>query len=188
MEGEAVFYGPKIDIKIKDALGRFWQCTTIQFDFNMSARFAMKYIGADGAAHQPYMVHRALLGSLERFFGVLIEHYRGFFPLWLAPLQALIAPLNDDCLPYARSVLETMRRGGLRVELDTRTEGVNRKIRDAEMQKIPYIIVLGAQEQKEENISYRIHKKGDQGKIGLPEFMEKIKIKIEEKSLNYEIQ
>jgi len=188
MEGEAVFYGPKIDIKIKDALGRFWQCTTIQFDFNMSARFAMKYIGADGAAHQPYMVHRALLGSLERFFGVLIEHYRGFFPLWLAPVQALIAPLNDDCLPYARGVLEKLRHGGIRVELDARAEGVNRKIRDAEMQKIPYIIVLGAQEQKEENISYRIHKKGDQGKINLAEFMQKIKIKIEEKNLNYEIQ
>jgi len=108
MEGEAVFYGPKIDIKIKDALGRYWQCTTIQFDFNMSERFGMKYIGADGSAHQPYMVHRALLGSLERFFGVLIEHYNGFFPLWLAPVQVAIAPVSDDCLPYARGVLEQL--------------------------------------------------------------------------------
>jgi len=188
MEGEAVFYGPKIDIKIKDALGRFWQCTTIQFDFNMSERFAMKYIGADGAAHQPYMVHRALLGSLERFFGVLIEHYRGFFPLWLAPVQAVIAPLNDDCLAYARSVLERLRAAGLRADLDARSEGVNRKIRDAENQKVPYIIVLGPQELKDGNISFRIHKQGDQGRIGLAEFMEKIKIKIEEKSQHYEIQ
>jgi threonyl-tRNA synthetase len=188
MEGEAVFYGPKIDIKIKDALGRFWQCTTIQFDFNMSERFAMKYIGADGAAHQPYMVHRALLGSLERFFGVLIEHYRGFFPLWLAPVQAVIAPLNDDCLPYARRVLEELRRGGLRVDLDSRSEGVNRKIRDAENQKVPYIIVLGPQEQKDGNISFRIHKQGDQGKVGIAEFLQKIKIIIEEKSQHYEIQ
>jgi threonyl-tRNA synthetase len=188
MEGEAVFYGPKIDIKIKDALGRFWQCTTIQFDFNMSERFAMKYIGADGAAHQPYMVHRALLGSLERFFGVLIEHYRGFFPLWLAPVQAVIAPLNDDCLPYARTVLAALSAAGIRADLDARSEGVNRKIRDAETQKVPYIIVLGPQEQAEGNISYRIHKKGDQGKIGLAEFTGKIKIKIEEKSQHYEIQ
>ncbi|MEI6613831.1 MAG: threonine--tRNA ligase [Chrysiogenales bacterium] len=188
MEGEAVFYGPKIDIKIKDALGRYWQCTTIQFDFNMSERFNMKYIGADGAAHQPYMVHRALLGSLERFFGVLIEHYNGFFPLWLAPVQVAIAPVSDDCLPYARGVLEQLRKHDLRAELDARAEGVNRKIRDAEMQKIPYIIVIGSHEQQEGNISYRVHKKGDQGKMALPEFITKIKIKIEEKSLNYEIQ
>ncbi|MBN2346756.1 MAG: threonine--tRNA ligase, partial [Candidatus Aminicenantes bacterium] len=166
---------------------RFWQCTTIQFDFNMSERFAMKYIGPDGAAHQPYMVHRALLGSLERFFGVLIEHYRGFFPLWLAPLQALIAPLNDDCLPYARTVLEALRGAGLRAELDARPEGVNRKIRDAEMRKVPYIIVLGAREQQEGNISFRIHKKGDQGRIGLDEFIRRLKINIEEKSQNYEV-
>jgi threonyl-tRNA synthetase len=188
MEGEAVFYGPKIDIKIKDALGRYWQCTTIQFDFNMSQRFDMKYIGADGAAHQPYMVHRALLGSLERFFGVLIEHYNGFFPLWLAPVQVAIVPVSDDCLPYARGVLEQLRQHDLRAELDARSQGVNRKIRDAEMQKIPYIIVIGSQEQQEGNISYRIHKRGDQGKITLAEFITKIKIKIEEKSLNYEIQ
>ncbi len=187
MEGEAVFYGPKIDIKIKDALGRFWQCTTIQFDFNMSERFGMKYIGPDGSAHQPYMVHRALLGSLERFFGVLIEHYRGFFPLWLAPVQALIAPLNDDCLPYARQVLENLSAAGLRVELDARSEGLNRKIRDAENQKVPYIVVVGPQERQEGNISFRIHKKGDQGRIALDEFIQRLKIKIEEKSQNYEV-
>jgi threonyl-tRNA synthetase len=187
MEGEAVFYGPKIDIKIKDALGRYWQCTTIQFDFNMSERFDMKYIGADGAAHQPYMVHRALLGSLERFFGVLIEHYNGFFPLWLAPVQVAIAPVSDDVLPYARAVLEQLRRHDLRAELDARAQGVNRKIRDAEMQKIPYIIVIGGQEQEQGNISFRIHKKGDQGKMALDEFITKIKLKIEEKNVNYEI-
>ena len=134
MEGEAVFYGPKIDIKIKDALGRFWQCTTIQFDFNMSERFAMKYIGADGAAHQPYMVHRALLGSLERFFGVLIEHYRGFFPLWLAPVQAAHRPAQRRVPALRRGVLERLRANGMRVELDTRNEAISRKIRDAENQ------------------------------------------------------
>ncbi|MCX6554063.1 MAG: threonine--tRNA ligase [Candidatus Aminicenantes bacterium] len=188
MEGEAVFYGPKIDIKIKDALGRYWQCTTIQFDFNMSERFGMKYIGADGSAHQPYMVHRALLGSLERFFGVLIEHYNGFFPLWLAPVQVAIAPVSDECLPYARRVLEQLQQNDLRAELDARAQGVNRKIRDAEIQKVPYIVVIGSQEQLEGNISYRIHKKGDQGKLALSAFIAKIKTKIEEKSVTYEIQ
>jgi threonyl-tRNA synthetase len=133
-------------------------------------------------------VHRALLGSLERFFGVLIEHYRGFFPLWLAPVQALIAPLNDDCLPYARRVLEKMRAAGLRAELDARAEGVNRKIRDAEKQKVPYIVVLGPQEEQAGNISYRIHQQGDRGKADLDEFLEKIKILVEGKSAKYEIQ
>ena len=133
----------------------------------MSERFDMKYIGADGAAHQPYMVHRALLGSLERFFGVLIEHYRGFFPLWLAPVQAAHRPAQrTTACPTRAACWTACAADGMRAELDARAEGVNRKIRDAEMQKIPYIIVLGAQEQKEGNISFRIHQKGRPGQDG----------------------
>ncbi len=187
MEGEAVFYGPKIDIKIKDALGRFWQCTTIQFDFNMSERFAMKYIGADGAAHQPYMVHRALLGSLERFFGVLIEHYRGFFPLWLAPVQALVVPITEAHSAYAEEVWTQLRESGIRADLEKRNEAIGRKIRDAEMRKIPYIVIVGDEELKGKTISFRIHKKGDQGKVELRRFIDQIKKIIEEKSVTYEI-
>ena len=121
MEGEAVFYGPKIDIKIKDAIGRFWQCTTIQFDFNMSERFDMTYVGEDGQTHRPYMVHRALLGSLERFFGILIEHYRGSFPLWLAPVQAIVLPIADRHEAYALELERKLKEGGLRAAVDLST-------------------------------------------------------------------
>ncbi len=187
MEGEAVFYGPKIDIKIRDALGRTWQCTTIQFDFNEPERFDMKYTGPDGAAHRPYMVHRALLGSIERFFGVLVEHYRGAFPLWLAPLQVLVAPLSDAYLDYGRQVLDGLQRAGLRASLDARSEGLNRKIRDAEVQKVPYIVIVGEQERQQGNIALRIHRLGDRGKMPLADFIAKVKPLIEEKRAAYEI-
>jgi threonyl-tRNA synthetase len=174
MEGEAVFYGPKIDIKIKDVLGRFWQCTTIQFDFNMSERFDMTFIGEDGQAHRPYMVHRALLGSLERFFGILIEHYNGNFPLWLAPVQVVILPISERHEEYAVSLDRTFRDGGVRSEADTRREKIGYKIREAENQKIPLILVVGDKEVANGTASLRVHTQGDKGQVRVAEFLEKV--------------
>ena len=173
MEGEAVFYGPKIDIKIKDAIGRFWQCTTIQFDFNMSERFGMTYVGEDGQNHRPYMVHRALLGSLERFFGILIEHYRGSFPLWLAPVQAIVLPIADRHEDYALELQRKLKAGGLRADVDLSREKVNRKIREAEMQKIPLILVVGDKEAAAGTASLRVHGAGDRGAIDVAELLAK---------------
>jgi threonyl-tRNA synthetase len=145
-EGGAVFYGPKIDIKMLDTLGREWQCTTIQFDFNLPERFDVSYIGEDGREHRPYMVHRALLGSMERFFGVLIEHYGGALPLWLAPMQAVVIPISDRHLDYARKVADQLRAADLRVDIDDRSERMQAKIRDAQLQKVPYMLVVGDRE------------------------------------------
>jgi threonyl-tRNA synthetase len=174
MEGEAVFYGPKIDIKIKDAIGRFWQCTTIQFDFNESEKFEMTYIGEDGQAHRPYMVHRALLGSLERFFGILIEHYKGNFPLWLAPLQVVVLPISERHEPYAASLEKRFLERGLRAQADTRREKVGYKIRDAENQKIPVILVVGDREMANGTAALRVHTQGDKGEVAVAEFLEKL--------------
>jgi len=173
MEGEAVFYGPKIDIKIKDAIGRFWQCTTIQFDFNMSERFDMTFVGEDGQTHRPYMVHRALLGSMERFFGILIENYRGSFPLWLAPVQAIVLPIADRHEAYALELEQKLKEGGLRVTVDLSREKVNRKIREAEMQKIPLILVVGDKEAAAGTVSLRVHGAGDRGAIEVAELLAK---------------
>jgi threonyl-tRNA synthetase len=173
MEGEAVFYGPKIDIKIKDALGRYWQCTTIQFDFNESDRFDMTYVGEDGREHRPYMVHRALLGSIERFFGVLIEHYRGAFPLWLAPVQAIVLPIADRHEAYALELERKLKAGGLRAAVDLSREKVNKKIREAEVQKIPLILVVGDKEAAAGTVSLRVHGTGDRGAIDVSELLAK---------------
>ncbi len=156
MEGEAVFYGPKIDIKIRDALGRSWQCSTIQFDFNLPERFDMSYVGEDGVEHRPYMVHRALLGSLERFFGVLVEHYHGAFPVWLAPVQTVIIPIADRHTGYAREVADELTAAGMRVEVDDSNERMNYKIREAQMAKIPYMIIVGDAEVNNGTISVRL--------------------------------
>ncbi len=172
MEGEAVFYGPKIDIKIKDALGRLWQCTTIQFDFNMSERFAMTYVGEDGREHRPYMVHRALLGSLERFFGVLIEHYNGSFPLWLAPVQAVILPIAERHEAYARALDARLAAAGLRSSVDLSREKVGKKIRQAEVEKIPLILVVGDKEVERGSASLRVHGQGDKGEVDVARFLE----------------
>lgn len=185
--GEGVFYGPKIDIKVKDVLKRSWQCTTIQIDFNLPKRFNLKYSDDQGTIQQPIMIHRALLGSLERFFGVLIEHYGGFFPVWLSPVQVVVVPITDRNLDYAKGIYDRLKSEGIRVELEERNEGMGKKVRDAELKKIPYILVVGDEEQKENNISLRIHKQGDQGKRSLDEFMEKIKANIREKEFNYEV-
>lgn len=185
--GEGVFYGPKIDIKVKDVLKRAWQCTTIQVDFNLPKRFNLRYIDEEGQIRQPIMLHRALLGSLERFFGVLIEHYGGFFPLWLSPVQVSLLPITDRNMEYAREVNDRLIENGIRVELDERNEGIGKKIRDAELKKIPYIVIIGDEEQKNKNISFRIHKKGDQGSRNLDEFMDGLNRLIKGKALHYEI-
>jgi threonyl-tRNA synthetase len=154
-EGGGAFYGPKIDIKIEDALGREWQATTIQFDFNETERFDMVYVGADGQEHRPYMIHRALLGAWERFFGLLIEHYAGAFPVWLAPVQAKIIPVADRHLDYARKLEAEFKSQGLRVEVDDRSERMNLKIRQAQLEKIPYMVVVGDKEAADNTVSVR---------------------------------
>jgi threonyl-tRNA synthetase len=161
--GGATFYGPKIDLKFEDAIGREWQCSTIQFDFVLPERFELAYVGEDGKAHRPYMIHRALLGSLERFFGILIEHYGGAFPVWLAPLQAIVIPVSDELLPYAEEVAARLAARRLRVEIDRRREGVSWKIRDAEVQKIPYMLVVGKRERDAGTVSVRRHHGGEAG-------------------------
>ena len=155
-EGGGAFYGPKIDIKIKDALGREWQTTTIQFDFNLPSRFEMTYVGGDGKEYQPYVVHRALLGSLERFFGALIEHYAGAFPVWLSPVQAVLIPIAERHLEYARSLADRLKAAGLRVEVDQSGERMQAKIRDAQMLKVPYMLVIGDREMEAGQVNLRL--------------------------------
>jgi len=170
MLGEAVFYGPKIDVKLIDAIGRPWQLTTVQFDFNLPERFNLHYIGPDGAQHRPVMVHRALLGSVERFFGILIEHYAGAFPVWLAPIQVAVLPVSEKAADYARQVYERLRAGGFRVELDSRNEKLQAKIRDAQLQKIPFMLVCGKKEAEAGTVSVRSRSKGDLGPRPLADF------------------
>src|SRR5579862_4080996 len=175
MAGEGAFYGPKIDIKLIDAIGRPWQLTTVQFDFNLPARFGLEYVGDDGARHQPLMVHRALLGSVERFFGILIEHYAGAFPLWLAPVKVEICPVSEKVIDYAKHVEETLKNHGIRVHLDDRNEKLPAKIRDAQMQKIPYMLVVGPKEAEAGTVSVRHRSKGDQGGKPLAELVEALR-------------
>ena len=165
IRGEAAFYGPKIDIKLVDVLGRLWQLSTVQFDFNMPARFEMEYVGEDGERHQPVMVHRALFGSVERFFGVLVEHYAGAFPLWLAPVQVGIVPISERHLGLRGKDTATLQNAGLRVEVDTRNEKMGAKIRDFTMQKLPYMLVMGDKEAEADAVSVRARGKGDQGSV-----------------------
>ena len=181
-EGAGAFYGPKIDIDIKDALGRAWQLTTIQFDFNLPERFDMTYIGQDGKEHRPYMVHRALLGSLERFFGILIEHYGGAFPVWLAPTQAMLIPITDEQVAYANQVAERLQDEGFRVQVDDRSERMQAKIRDAQLQKIPYMLVIGDREVENRAVSVRLRTEEDLGPKPVEEFIEMAKEAVEEKT------
>jgi threonyl-tRNA synthetase len=183
-EGGGAFYGPKIDIKINDALGREWQMSTVQFDFNLPERFNMSYIGEDGKEHRPYMVHRALLGSLERFFGVLVEHYGGAFPPWLAPIQAAVIPVSQNNADYAKTVADELKKNGIRVELDERNEKIGYKIRDWETQKVPYMLVLGEKEKTAGTVTVRQHKKGDLGGMSLSDFIEKLTNEIKNKITN----
>jgi threonyl-tRNA synthetase len=169
--GGGAFYGPKIDIKVKDALGRPWQCTTVQFDFNLPERFDLTYVGEDNRPHRPYMVHRALLGSMERFLGVLIEHYGGAFPAWLAPVQVRVLPVADRHHAYATSVVDRLRAEGLRVEFDGRNEKIGLKVREAEVQKIPYVLVVGDRESAAGTVSVRLRGGRDRGVVPLADFV-----------------
>jgi threonyl-tRNA synthetase len=169
--GGGVFYGPKIDIKIKDSLNREWQCTTIQFDFNLPERFKMGYIDNKGKKKEPYMIHRALLGSIERFFGVLTEHYAGSFPFWLAPKQAWVIPVGSRHRKYAEKIKEELKKRGLRASVKTEAETVSKKIREGEIQKIPYLIVVGDKELKKRSLRIRKRDKGDIGEMSLEKFL-----------------
>jgi len=171
--GEAAFYGPKIDVKLVDILGRLWQLSTVQFDFNLPARFELEYTGEDGEKHSPVMVHRALFGSVERFFGVLIEHYAGAFPMWLAPVQVGIVPISEKHLEYAASVKARLEAAGLRVDLDARNEKMNAKIRELTLHKIPFVLVVGDKESASEQVSVRTRGKGDEGSVPLVTFLDR---------------
>jgi threonyl-tRNA synthetase len=172
--GEGVFYGPKIDIKIKDCLKREWQCSTIQVDFNIPERFAIKYTDKDGSFKTPILIHRAILGSIERFFGVLIEHYKGNFPFWLAPEQIRILPISERHLPYAENVMNNLSQY-FRVQVDRRNEKVNRKIREAEEEKVPYMIIIGNKEEKSGLLALRKHGEGMLGTFTPEEVVQKLK-------------
>src|SRR2546429_44757 len=182
MEGEAAFYGPKIDVKLIDAIGRSWQLTTVQFDFNLPARFGLQYVGEDGSKHQPLMVHRALLGSVERFFGILIEHYAGAFPLWLAPVQMEVCPVSEKVADYSKHVTEALKRHNLRAHLDDRNEKLPAKIRDAQLQKIPYMLVVGPKEAEAGTVSVRHRGKGDLGPRPLGELVEALQREVDSRA------
>ena len=175
MAGEAVFYGPKIDVKLIDAIGRSWQLTTVQFDFSLPARFGLEYVGPDGHVHQPLMVHRALLGSVERFFGVLIEHHAGAFPVWLSPVQAVVLPISEKHLAYAREVTEELRAAKVRAELDDRNENLNARIRGAQLQKVPFMLVVGDREAQGRGVAVRRRDSGDAGFRPLGDFIRELR-------------
>ena len=179
--GEGVFYGPKIDIKLKDALGRTWQGATIQLDFNLPVRFDISYVGDDGLEHRPVMVHRAVLGSMERFMGCLLEHYAGAFPVWLSPVQAVLIPIADRHLDYARRVEGRLLEAGLRVDVDARSERMNAKVRDAQLQKIPYMLVVGDQEMASDQVAIRLRNGQNLGPRALEEFLALAQEEIREK-------
>jgi threonyl-tRNA synthetase len=180
-EGEGTFYGPKIDLHMTDSIGRPWQLGTVQLDYLMPERFELEYTGADNAEHRPTMIHRALLGSFERFIGILIEHYAGEFPLWLAPVQALVLPIADRHAAYAAEVVAKLQAGGLRVELDDRTESVGRKIREGELRKAPYMLIVGDKELDAGQVSVRRHREGDLGPLDVDEFVSRARSEIDDR-------
>ncbi|MEX0894414.1 MAG: threonine--tRNA ligase [Balneolaceae bacterium] len=182
-EGEASFYGPKIDFIIRDAIGRKWQLGTVQVDYVMPERFELTYVGSDNQKHRPVIIHRAPFGSMERFMSILIEHFAGDFPLWLAPKQIQIIPVSDDFIPYAEKCFENLTSNGFRAGIDRRSEKVGAKIRDAETSKIPYMLIVGAEEEKEETVSVRRHKQGDIGTFLFSDFISTVAQEVEEKSL-----
>jgi threonyl-tRNA synthetase len=173
--GDGAFYGPKIDLHMTDSIGRSWQMGTVQLDYYMPERFELSYTGADNAEHRPVMIHRALMGSFERFIGILIEHYAGEFPVWLAPVQSIALPIADRHNDAAAAVVGALRDAGLRAELDDRTESVGRKIRDAELRKIPYMLVVGDREAEEGTVALRRHGSGDEGSVAVDEFVARLR-------------
>ncbi len=180
-EGGGAFYGPKIDLKITDALNREWQTTTIQFDFNLPERFEMTYIGSDGEAHRPYMIHRALMGSLERFFGILVEHYGGAFPLWLAPEQVRVLPVGEKFIDYGAEMTNALRKSGIRVALDSEADTVGAKIRRARQQRVPYMVIVGGREQENSTLSVRNRSEGELGNMTLEQLTQRLTTEIENK-------
>ena len=172
--GDGAFYGPKIDFHVTDALGRSWQCGTCQLDFQMPERFDLAYTGADDAPHRPVMIHRALLGSMERFAGILIEHYAGRFPVWLAPVQAIVLPVSDRHNEYATGVAASLREAGVRIEIDDRSESVGKKIRDAELGRYPYMLVVGDREQEAGGVAVRSHSDGELGAMPATDFAARV--------------
>jgi len=170
-EGEGNFYGPKIDFHVVDAIGRTWQCATIQLDYQLPQRFDLKYTGADNTEHRPIVIHRAIFGSFERFIALLIEHYAGAFPLWLAPVQAMVVPIADRHLDYAESVASRLRADGLRVEVDARQEKMGYKIREAQLRKVPYMLVTGDREVEGDAVAVRHRSEGDQGARSVDDFI-----------------
>ena len=181
--GEAAFYGPKIDFMVRDVLARTWQLGTVQVDYVMPERFNLEYTGADGRKHRPVVIHRAPFGSMERFIGVLIEHFAAEFPLWLAPVQVAVLAITDQYLEYAQQVYEQFKAAGVRAELDDRNEKVGYKIRDWELKKVPYMLVVGEKERSNNTVSVRQHKKGDLGAMSRDAFLSKILEAIQNKSL-----
>ncbi len=177
-EGDGAFYGPKIDFHLEDSLGRTWQCGTIQLDFQLPLRFNLEYTGADGEKHRPIMIHRVLLGSVERFLGILIENYAGAFPTWLAPVQVKVLPISEKFEDYGRKVLSRLQDAGIRTEIDLRSEKIGYKIREAQGQKIPYMLVVGAKEEEGGLVSVRNRKKGDLGQEKLDTFIKEIEEEI----------
>jgi threonyl-tRNA synthetase len=180
-EGDGAFYGPKIDFGVTDALGRRWQCATIQLDYQLPQQFQLKYIGADNTEHRPVVIHRAIFGSFERFIALLIEHYAGVFPLWLAPVQAIVLPIADRHVPYARSVSDRLVAAGLRSEVDERQEKINYKIREAELQKVPFMLVVGDREAAEGKVAVRRHGMKDEGAQPLDRFIERANAEVASK-------
>ena len=182
-EGDGAFYGPKIDFHLEDSLGRTWQCGTIQLDFQLPLRFNLEYTGADGEKHRPIMIHRVVFGSIERFIGILIEHFAGAFPTWLAPVQVKVLPISEKHMDYGEKVLKKLQDAGIRAELDTRAEKIGYKIREAQMEKIPYMLVVGAKEEEEEKVAVRSRSLGDEGQKGLEEFISQIQDEIRTKAI-----
>lgn len=182
-EGDGAFYGPKLDFHLRDCIGRTWQCGTIQLDFQLPERFALEYTGADGLKHQPIMIHRVAFGSVERFIGILTEHFAGAFPLWLAPVQAKILPIGERQHEYANEVKARLDDAGIRVEIDDRNEKIGYKIREAQLEKAPYMLVLGDKEVEAKTIGVRSRKEGDQGQVGIDEFIEKLLTEIATKAI-----
>ena len=182
--GEGVFYGPKIDIKIKDSLNRYWQVSTVQVDFNLPQRFNISYIEENGQRQQPIMIHRALMGSLERFFGCLIEHYAGAFPLWLAPTQVILLPITDNQLPYVEELTRLLEKEEIRVEKDLRNEKIGFKIREAQLQKIPYMIVLGEKEVETLTLAVRKRRAKETRTMDIDAFLEEIRTNVRDKTID----
>lgn len=170
-EGDGAFYGPKIDFHLEDSMGRTWQCGTIQLDFQLPLRFGIEYIGADGERHRPIMIHRVVFGSIERFIGILIEHYAGKFPLWLSPVQVKILPISDRFISYGKEVMSAYKKIGIRCEMDARAEKIGYKIREAQLDKVPYMIIIGEKEMESGNLSIRKRDVGDLGTIEMSEFI-----------------